>query len=163
MSLLMFLSPGPGRARSGKRSRMLSFVRSLSSFPISRLGRLCRVALLPCLALAGTAPAHHSYAMFDLTREVTLNGAVKAWERTNPHSRLVLLTTDAGGKVTEWGLEGSSPSVLRSRGWNRMMVKPGDKIVAVIRPLRNGANGGQLERVTAADGQVYAISTPPSR
>ena len=116
--------------------------------------------MLPVLAFAVAAPAHHSYAMFDLTREVTLNGVVKTWEWTNPHSRLVLVTTDPDGKPVEWGLEGSSPSVLRGRGWNRAMVKPGDKIVAVIRPLRNGAVGGQLERVTAADGQIYAISTP---
>src|SRR4051794_35604916 len=46
------------------------------------------LALGVCAALLLTAPAlaHHSGAMFDRTKEVTIAGTVKDFQWTNPHS-----------------------------------------------------------------------------
>jgi hypothetical protein len=106
------------------------------------------------LALAAPAAAHHSYAMFDRDKDVVLVGAVKEWRWTNPHTFMVLVVPAAGGE-TEWRIEGQSTEVLRLKGWNREMVKVGDKVTVHIKPLKNGSNGGQLAGVTGADGQVY--------
>ncbi len=107
------------------------------------------------LALAAPAAAHHSYAMFDRDKDLALAGAVKEWRWTNPHTFMVLIVPKAGGPDAEWRIEGQSTEVLRLKGWNRDMVKVGDKVTVHIKPLKNGTNGGQLAGVTAADGQVY--------
>ncbi len=43
------------------------------------------------------APAHHSDAMFDSGKELTLNGTVKEFQYTNPHSWIQLMVPAAGG------------------------------------------------------------------
>jgi hypothetical protein len=111
--------------------------------------------VLAALALAAPATAHHSYAMFDREKDIVLTGTVKDWQWTNPHSFLVLSVTGDQGKVVEWGLEGSSPQVLRGRGWQREMVKPGDKVTVHLKPLKAGTTGGQLSSVAAPDGHIY--------
>jgi hypothetical protein len=98
-------------------------------------------------AVVGAARAHHSFAMFDQTRKLTLAGTVKAFQWTNPHS-WVQLTVGAD----EWSIEALSPNVLGRQGWKRNTLKPGDKVTVVINPLKDGGKGGNLVSVTLADG-----------
>jgi hypothetical protein len=107
-------------------------------------------ALAALATVLGAAPAlaHHSFAMFDNAKEVTLTGTVKEFQWTNPHSWVQLVVKDASGKDVEWSLEGGSPNGLARRGWSRTSMKPGDKAVIVIHPLKSGDNGGSLMRVT---------------
>ena len=54
-------------------------------------------AVLAALAAPLPALAHHSYAMFDHTKEVTLkNATVVSWEWTSPHTWLYLLVPETG-------------------------------------------------------------------
>ncbi len=122
-------------------------------------------ALLSCAvafyALVGTAPAqaHHAFAMFDTSREVTLEGTVKAFQWTNPHSWVQLLVKDGAGKEIEWSIEGSSPNNLARFGWKRTSIKAGDRVRAVIHPLKDGAIGGSLVKITI-NGQVVGAPKP---
>ena len=68
------------------------------------------------LGSAGAALAHHSGAMFDAQKELTLQGTVKEFQYTNPHSWLVVNVPDAAGKVTEWSFEAEGPSTLLRAG-----------------------------------------------
>jgi hypothetical protein len=54
--------------------------------------------------------------------------------------------------MAEFDIEGGTPGNLRRQGWSRDVVKPGDKISVVIRPLKNGDNGGQLISAKKGDG-----------
>ena len=56
--------------------------------------------------------AHHSGAMFDDKKEVTVTGVVKEFQYTNPHSWLLVDVTGKDGKVTTWGFEAEGPSSL---------------------------------------------------
>jgi len=68
-------------------------------------------------ALVTPAPAHHSFAMFDADRTVTLQGTVKEFEWTNPHSWLHIMVRDeATGQQSVWALELSSPARLKRMG-----------------------------------------------
>jgi len=60
--------------------------------------------ILIIVLLASAAPgfAHHSSAMFDQTKTVTLEGVVKKWELTNPHSWLWVDVKGKDGKVVTW-------------------------------------------------------------
>ena len=118
-----------------------------------------RLALASALALsvgslvAGGAQAHHSFAMFDQTKRVTVTGTVKQFQWTNPHSYIQLVAKDAAGKETEWSMEMGAPMYLYARGWRPTTIKPGMVISITINPLRNGKPGGVVLDVTTADGK----------
>src|SRR6185436_13145036 len=103
------------------------------------------------LMLAGPALAHHSFAMFDYNKDVTIVGDVKELQWTNPHIHLLVNVSDGKG-VAEWDVEGGTPNNLRRTGWSRDVVKPGDKISVVVHPLKNGSTDGQLVKASRAYG-----------
>ena len=113
--------------------------------------------VLAAVALAATTPtgaaAHHSFAMFDRTRQVSLAGVVKSFQWTNPHS-WVQLAVRKGSADEEWAIEALSPNVLGRQGWKRNTLKAGDKVTVVINPLRDGKLGGNLVSITLADGRT---------
>ena len=104
------------------------------------------------LMVAVPAFAHHSFAMFDYNKEITITGSVKELQWTNPHIHLLVNAPDAKGVMAVFDIEGGTPGNLRRQGWSRDVVKPGDKISVVIRPLKNGDNGGQLISAKKGDG-----------
>ncbi len=104
------------------------------------------------LSLAGPASAHHSFAMFDYNKEVTITGEVKELQWINPHIHLVVNVPNASGAMAEWDVEGGTPANLRRTGWSRDVVKQGEKISVVIHPLKNGTTGGMLVRANRGDG-----------
>ena len=109
------------------------------------------------VAFARPAPpvlAHHSFAMFDTANEVTLVGVVTSFEWTNPHAYIELDVPDAAKGAKHWTIELGSPSILQRAGWKFNSVKKGDKITAVVSPLRSGEPGSLLTRLTMADGRV---------
>ena len=102
---------------------------------------------LPCAAIA-----HHSFAMFDFTRTAEIAGTVKQFQWSNPHAWLDVIVLDAAGTQTTWGVEMGSPSALYREGWRQGSVVPGDKVVVVIHPLRDGRSGGSLVSATLPSG-----------
>ena len=109
---------------------------------------------LAALTMPSLADAHHSFAMFDRTKVVSQKGVVREFQWTNPHSWIQLIVTDASGKTAEWSLEALSPNVLGRWGWKRNSLKPGDKITAYFNPIRDGSRGGNMVKVTFADGHT---------
>jgi hypothetical protein len=119
-------------------------------------------AALAGAALAGPALAHHSFAMFDHMNRITVTGTVTDFQWTNPHVFIEMAVPDAaGGGVKHYTVECASPNVLTRAGWKFSMIKKGDKVTALINPLRDGSPGGMLETVTLSDGKTYTDSNPP--
>ena len=106
-----------------------------------------------CL-MAGSALAHHSFAMFDRSKETTLVGVVDEFQWTNPHSWIELNVTNPDGSVDKWSIELNSPNNLARQGWHSSSLKPGDKISVVVWPLRSGEKGGLFMSLTFPDGRV---------
>ena len=98
------------------------------------------------------AVAHHSFAMFDATKTVTLQGTVKEFHWTNPHSWIFLVVADAEGQPAEWAIELGSPAGLVRQGWVPKTLTAGMNVKVVIRPLKDGKAGGQFLAVTLPDG-----------
>lgn len=111
---------------------------------------LMTLALLPA-----TGSAHHSFGMFDSSKEIWLEGRIKEFQWTNPHAWIQVLVTDASGKEVEWSLEGGSPNILSRNGWKRTVLQPGDKVRILLHPLRSGEPGGSFLEVHKEDGSVY--------
>ncbi|MDR2215416.1 MAG: hypothetical protein LBE59_06210 [Nevskiaceae bacterium] len=96
--------------------------------------------------------AHHSTAMFDFTKTVTLEGTIKDFQWTNPHTWTTV--TVAGKEAGEYGLEGMSPNYLAREGWSKRTLKPGDKVKLDVYPLKDGRKGGFMLSVTLPDGTL---------
>ena len=120
------------------------------------------VALAAIFLAVGAAPAiaHHSFAMYEPTKTLTLKGTVKTFQWTNPHVVLWLLVQpEGGGAPQEWSLETTSPGVLTRAGWTRQSLKAGDRVSVTFSPLRDGSHGGGLNSVTLLDtGQTLVPS-----
>jgi hypothetical protein len=108
--------------------------------------------IVALLCIAAPVLAHHSTAMFDHTKETTVQGTVKSWQWTNPHSWLQLMALDKNGKVVEQGFEIGSPNTLFRNGWRSDTFKPGDKVTIVAYPRRDGTVGGLLVAAKKTDG-----------
>jgi hypothetical protein len=94
--------------------------------------------------VAAPASAHHSYAMFAVNKQVSVEGTVKQFMWTNPHSWIRLEVMDPAGKPQEWAVEMSSLTILVARGWNPKTVQPGDKIRMTVHPMKSGLPGGDF-------------------
>jgi Family of unknown function (DUF6152) len=109
------------------------------------------------LTVAGvTAQAHHSFAMFDQTQRVTIQGTVTEFQWTNPHAFIQMDVPGANGKAEVWHIELNSPNNLKRQGWKSTSLKPGDKVTLITNPLRDMSEhkGGLFISVTLADGTV---------
>jgi uncharacterized protein DUF6152 len=114
------------------------------------------VIVLAAASALGSAPAwsHHSGAMFEPEKVITVEGTVKEFEYTNPHSWLYITVRDDKGAETVWGFEAEGPSALMRAGIKANALRPGDKVTVRTRPLRDGRPAGAWVSVTKQDGTV---------
>jgi Family of unknown function (DUF6152) len=120
------------------------------------------LAAFSALAWAATPPAvwaHHSSAMFDQSRSLTLQGVVKEFRWTNPHASIQVLVESGQGRKEQWSIEMSSPEQLARAGWQPDTLKAGDSVRLVIHSMRDGTNGGGYLSGTGPRGPL--ISEPP--
>jgi hypothetical protein len=114
---------------------------------------------LAAVLLVSPAFAHHSFAMFDQSKQVTLKGTVSEFQWTNPHAFIhIEVPNDAGGKI-QWQVELNSPNNLKRQGWKSTSVKVGDEVTLVMNPLRDGKRGGLFVSVKLPDGTVLGDPT----
>lgn len=104
-------------------------------------------------AAATAAHAHHSFAMFDATKTMTIKGTVTEFQWTNPHS-WIELQVKKKGKVQSWSFETSSPLNLKRNGWTKQSMKPGDTVSVTFHPRKDGEFGGSVVNVTTAGGKT---------
>ena len=110
------------------------------------------VAGLVVALFAAPAFSHHSFAVFDQSKLVSMAGAVKEFEFVNPHAWLHLnIVNDKG--VSTWSFEAGSPAQLVKLGWSKDTFKAGDRVEVGFRPLKDGSRGGQLMSVKLPGGQ----------
>lgn len=121
------------------------------------------ITLLAALAMPLAALAHHSFAMFDMTKSVNYKGRVKEVQWTNPHVWVELEVT-ADGKTTVLSFEGAAISVLKRVGWTRDTVKAGDEVTVVGHPFKDGRPGGSIDHLLLADGRKIGTgdAIPPA-
>jgi hypothetical protein len=106
--------------------------------------------------LLAPASAHHSGAMFDDQKTIVLQGEVREFNWTNPHSSIKVEAPGADGAPVVWAIEMNSPGNLVREGWKRTSIKPGDKVAILVHPLRDGKPGAIYLAIRLADGTLIA-------
>lgn len=104
--------------------------------------------------------AHHSGVMFEEEKEVTLEGVVKEFQYTNPHSWLLVDVTNPDGTVTTWGFEAEGPSTMMTRKIRRSDFAPGTKVKITGHPMKDGRPAAAWTRAVRADGKVFVARGP---
>ena len=114
------------------------------------LKRGTAVALLLAL-LAIPVSAHHSFAMYDQTKVVTLTGVVKQFVPQANHAEFHIvmlapdrksLEKDKDGKYVEWGVEMAGTAAVAQQGITGTTFPPGTYFSVKVNPLRDGTNFG---------------------
>jgi hypothetical protein len=126
-----------------------------------------RVSLaLSALLVSELASAHHSAAMFDAGKEITLTGTVKEFQWMSPHCWIQLLVPDEAhpnAAPVEWGIEMDNPTGLSRHGWKPGSLKPGDRVVVVAHPLRDGTSGAQVVSVSKDGKLIGKVPDAPAQ
>ena len=120
-----------------------------------------RVFIVLCLAaaIAATAKpvsAHHSFAMFDMEKNVSYTGVITDWKWQNPHVHFTVLVYPGAGvdpqTLGTWDVEGGSVNIMTRQGWTRASYKVGDPIKLVGHPMKDGSKGISLFYAIRPDG-----------
>jgi hypothetical protein len=119
------------------------------------MGIACVFAALLCFP----AFAHHSHAMYDDARTVTITGTVVSFDWTNPHCWLNVTVADQTGGSAQWAIELGSTASLAQEGWRPKTVAAGDSVSVVLRPLKEdlralseGRNVGSFVAIALPNG-----------
>ncbi len=100
--------------------------------------------------------AHHSAAMFDSQKSLTLRGTIKDFQWVNPHCWIQLLVPEQSGTV-EWSIEMGSPMQIYRSGWRPTTLQPGQKVTIVMHPVKDGSRGGLFVSGMAVDGAPLGV------
>ena len=115
------------------------------------------LVMMQIAALAATAFAHHSFAMFDMDKDVTYKGVVSEYKWSNPHVHITVeIKAEPGvdpATVGIWDVEGGSQNIMGRQGWTRATYKPGDPITLVGHPMKDGSKGISLFYAILPDGK----------
>jgi hypothetical protein len=151
---------------------------SAASVVRARAAIACTVA---ALAVGGTANAHHSFAMYDQTKQETYTGKLIRFIPGANHAQLLFEVVGADGqrqigadgKPITWGVELGPAATIAKQGVTVESFPLGTVITVTLNPLRNGktfgamAQGARLIRCgtalpaggcTAENGQVFLES-----
>ncbi len=105
--------------------------------------------------LASPAIAHHSYAMFDGGKRLSVQGTVAKLEWQNPHVLLwVYVREPATDGYTLYAFESDSANALIRHGWTKDSLQTGEKVTVEFFGLRDGRSGGHFIEAKKEDGSV---------
>jgi hypothetical protein len=115
--------------------------------------RVC-VLTVSALTVATPGSAHHSFAAYDITKLVTINGTVREFQWSNPHVWIYVSALDGKGVAQDYAIEGGPVIGLKRSGWTKDSFKPGDNVRISFRPLKDGRPGGGFLQAVTAGGKV---------
>ncbi len=106
------------------------------------------------LTLAQFAFGHHSFAMFDNSKERIIEGTVVRWAFNNPHTWLYIEAADENGEMITWGFEGAAQVHAMRQGVNGTTFQPGERVKVIMQPLVSGEPAGAMCFVQKEDGSI---------
>ena len=121
----------------------------------ARLVVLCGFLVAGVILAGGALQAHHAVAgVYDLNKEVVLQGRLKKLNFTNPHASIELTVPNKDGTFTDWVLTTASVQTLTRQGVNKTAMKPGEILKVTVLPARNGHPSGFIRSLTLGDKEI---------
>lgn len=122
----------------------------MNTHTISALATAASLAVMVVL-LETPVSTHHSFAMYDQTKVVTMTGVMKQFVPQANHAELhfILLAPDhkalakgEDGKYVEWGVEMAGTAAIAQQGITGTSFPAGTVFSVKMNPLRDGSNFG---------------------
>src|SRR5688572_20574001 len=121
----------------------------------ARMVVLCAFLITAALTGAVAVQAHHAVAgVYDLNKEVVLQGRLKKLNFTNPHASIELTVPNKDGTFTDWVLTTASVTTLTREGINKTAMKAGEILKVTVLPARNGNPAGFIRTLTLGDKEI---------
>ena len=122
---------------------------------VARLAVLCGSVMVGIVIAGGTLQAHHAVAgVYDLNKEMVLEGRLKKLNFTNPHASIELTVPNKDGTFTDWILTTASVQTLTREGINKTSMKPGEILKVTVLPAVNGHPSGFIRNLTLGDREI---------
>jgi hypothetical protein len=118
-----------------------------------------RQPIVPALLglICTSAVAHHSPAIFDGDRVITLEGVVSAYGWKYPHVYIFVDVEGDNGQLMRWQIEGDDPRTMSRSGWTATTLAIGDRVAVRGNPDRNAErHHAQMITLTTPDGTTLA-------
>lgn len=104
------------------------------------------------------AAAHHSFAIYDMSKNIEFEGVVDVVKLRNPHMAMTLVQTKAdGSKETINFIEGAPANMIVRLGLNPDDIAPGKTIKAIGAPRRDNPTEFFLKAVILPDGKKFSV------
>ena len=128
----------------------------MTAYKVPATGVAVHLCAIAAMILPPTASAHHSAAMYDSSRTLSVSGTLRSVQIGNPHSWFWVLVPGGQGGAELWGFEGGGPAQLKlGAGSTKDLFAIGQKVTVSCHPLRDGRPSGQLIRIQLEDGREF--------
>ncbi len=97
--------------------------------------------------------AHHGASVYDSAKLSTLKGTVSDFQFMNPHTEILFDVTGADGKTEKWTAEAPSLTTMSRAGWNKNIMKAGDKVTFIGNLAKSGSHIMRLRKVVFPNGK----------
>jgi hypothetical protein len=117
------------------------------------------LVLLGLMALTASLSAHHSRAMFNVKKLISVEGVVTDVQWRNPHMWVTLDVPGPNGKTESWGFEGSGAASMVAAGISPQILKVGNKVKIIAHPPRDKATRTAEFMGMEVNGKYYSRGT----
>jgi len=124
---------------------------------IARRVVLSAILAASVITTGAVLQAHHAVAgVYDLNKEIVLEGRLKKLNFVNPHANIVLSVPDkkVKGKVVDWVLTTASVATLTRQGITKSAMKPGEPLKVTVLPAVNGNPAGFIRNLQLGDKNI---------
>jgi hypothetical protein len=116
------------------------------------------------MSISAPSFAHHSFASWDLEKNVPFEGVVDTLNFRNPHMSMTMIVTKPDGQQQKVVFSEGAPANMMIRlGLKPNMIKPGTKIKAIGAPRKDDPNVYFLKTIILEDGSVYTALGKPKK
>ena len=116
-------------------------------------------ALLVFMSMTDVPSAHHSRAMFDVDKLISVEGVVTDVQWRFPHMWIALDVPGANGKTESWGFEGAGAAMMVASGISPQVLKVGNRVKIIAHPSRESAKRTAEFVGMEVNGKFYSRGT----
>ena len=95
--------------------------------------------LLGLVSATDVPSAHHSRAMFDIEKLISVEGVVTEVQWRFPHMWITLEVPGPNGKTESWGFEGAGAAMMVASGISPQILKVGNRVKIIAHPPRDSS------------------------
>ena len=115
--------------------------------------------LLGFVSMTAAPSAHHSRAMFDVEKLISVEGVVTEVQWRFPHMWITLEVPGPNGATESWGFEGAGAPMMAASGISPQILKVGNRVKIIAHPSRDSSKRTAEFVGMEVNGKFYSRGT----